>query len=326
MKNIAKTIITSVAFLSAATSMAADLSLANFMSPNHPYEAGVFKPFAESVKTATAGEVTVTIYSGGELGTGPKEQYNRAVDGVADFAFALPGYTASHFPTTLLTELPGIISEERGTETLYNNLDYFADEFRRVKLAGIWTNAENVLYTSKKAIRQLEDLKGLKIRAPSKNAGLIIESWGATPVSMPVTEIYNAMQTGVIDGAFIDGTASDSFKLGEVAQYITQGMNSSISVFAILMNRHSFADLSQEQQQAVLKSGREAAFAANRIQLANAHKALETFGSTPGKELITLSPEAKAAFDTASESVIEAIMSKENDSDAVRFILALQGK
>ncbi|WP_250637308.1 hypothetical protein [Salipiger sp. CCB-MM3] len=64
-------------------------------------------------------------------------------------------------------------------------------------------------------MRSPADIKGLKIRVPSRNTGLLVEAWGATPVSMPVSEIYNAMQTGVIDGAMIDTTATRAFRLAK---------------------------------------------------------------------------------------------------------------
>ena len=92
--------------LLAAPSLAQDLKFANYMAPTHPYVASTFEPFAKSVTDQSNGAVKVKLYNGGELGAGPAEQYARAVDGVAEFAISLPGYTASTFPKTLLTELP----------------------------------------------------------------------------------------------------------------------------------------------------------------------------------------------------------------------------
>lgn len=327
MKSILKNLfcVSTLALTAMQPAAAVDLNLANFMSPNHAYEKGVFQKFADDVSNKTNGDVHVSIFSGGELGAGPVQQYDRVVDGVADLVFALPGYTAANFPVTLLTELPGLIPEATGTELLLANKDLLAKEYRRVKLVGIWTNAQNAIYTSKKPVRSLADMKGLKIRVPSRNAGLVIESWGATPVSMPSTEIYNAMQTGVIDGAFIDGTATDSFRLAEVTQYITTGMNSSISVFAMLMNRDSFKDLSKSQQEAVLEAGQQASVAANQIQLANAYKGLENFSTLPDKEWIQLSDEQALAFNEASVTVIQRLLDEQKNVDADRFVTALQG-
>ncbi|GLO70894.1 hypothetical protein MACH17_24110 [Phaeobacter inhibens] len=103
---------------------AADLKLADFQPSTHPYVAKVYEPFAEEIANATGGDVTVSVYMGRELGPGPAEQYNRAVDGVADITFGLPGYTAANFPKTLLTELPGVLAAETGTERVLANMDH----------------------------------------------------------------------------------------------------------------------------------------------------------------------------------------------------------
>lgn len=327
MKIIIKTLLKYTALamalvLSSHNAMAVDLKLANFMSSNHPYHK-LFESFADKVAKATDGKVTVTVFSGGELGPGPVEQYNRVVDGVADLAVGLPGYTASNFPKTLLTELPGVITSEKGTEQILNNIDMLNKEYRRVKLIGLWTNAPNAIYTREKAVRSLEDMKGLKIRVPSRNAGLIVKSWGATPVSMPVPEIYNSMQTGVIDGAFIDGTGTYAFRLSEVTKYITTGMNTSISSFFMLMNRDSFADLSEDQQKAMVAVGKQLSKEANALQLAGAEKGLADFGQAQGKKLIKLSPDAADAFNTVSSPVVDKVIGESKGIDAAAFIQSL---
>jgi TRAP-type C4-dicarboxylate transport system substrate-binding protein len=299
--------------LTASAALAEDLKLADFQPPTHFIVDTTYKPFADTIAAATNGEVSVTYYMGGELGPGPKEQYNRTVEGVADIAFGLPGYTASNFPTTLLTELPGVIDAATGTQKVQDNLDILAKEYRRVALVGLWNNAPNMLLMAEKSVASMEDLKGLKIRVPSRNAGLVVEAWGATPVSMPAPAIYNAMQTGVIDGAMIDATTLKSFKLAEVTKSITTGMKSTISSFFLIMNRDSFNDLSADQQKAVLDAGRTASLNSNQKWLQVADKALADFRATDGKEVITLSDAEAAKFNAASAPVVEKVIA---DADA----------
>ena len=294
--------------VTASAVQAAELKFANYMAPNHPYVAGAFDPFAAKVAAATGGALTIRVYNGGELGAGAADQYSRVVDGVAEFAFGLPGLTSATFPLTLLTELPGVITEAEGTATIWKNIDLFRPEFERVQLVGLWSNAQNILFTRDKAVRTPADVAGLKIRVPSRNAGLVVESWGGSPVSMPVNEIYNAMQTGVIDGAMIDGTATMSFKLGEVANFLTVGMNSTISPFFIIMNLDAYDALPADQQQAVLTAGQEISAIGNRIQLAEAARGIDMFGTLAGRELIRLTAEEAAAFNTLSAPVVAAVV------------------
>lgn len=316
------TALTAAATLTAGTATAEDLKFANFMPPMHPYVAGAFQPFADMVSEATGGDVTVTIYSGGELGPGPVEQYSRVVDGVAELAVSLPGYTASQFPLTLTAELPGVLNEATGTADLWANIDLLADEYRRVKLVSLWSSAGNVLYMRDVAVDSPDDLEGLKIRVPSRNAGAVIEAWGATPVSMPVTEIYNAMQTGVIDGAYIDTTATRAFRLGEVANYLTYGMDTTNSPFFILMNRDAFNDLSDADQAAVLEAGEKASLLANETQLAAAAGGLAAFAEAEGKQVIELTAEQAEAFNALSAPVREKAVA-ETGGNAAALVDAL---
>ena len=304
---------------------AQELKFANYMAPTHPYVAGAFAPMAAKVAQATGGAVTVKVYNGGELGAGPADQYARVLDGVAELAVGLPGYTAANFPLTLLSELPGVLTEAEGTATLWKNIDLLAPEFERVKLVSLWSNAQNILYTRDKAVRTPADVKGMKIRVPSRNAGLIVEAWGGTPVSMPVSEIYNAMQTGVIDGAMIDGTATMAFKLGEVANFLTVGMDTTISPFFILMNRDAFDGLSAEHQAALKAVGREVSDLGNKVQLTEAAKGIEAFGAMKGKELIRLTADEAAAFNTLSAPVVDAVVA-ETGGNAQAVIKALRGR
>lgn len=317
-------IATAALAFAASGAMAEDLSFANFMPAGHPYVAGAFQPFADMVSEKTGGAVTVKLYNGGELGPGPVEQYNRAVDGVADFAVSLPGYTASSFPETLIAELPGVVTTETGTADIWDNIDLFKDEFRRVQLVSLWSSAPNVLYSRDVAIHSPEDVKGMNIRVPSRNAGLQVEAWGGNPVSMPVTDIYNAMQTGVIDAAMIDTTATRAFRLGEVAKYLTLGFDATNSPFFIVMNRDAFRSLSDDEQAAVLEAGREASGLANATQLSVAEAGIAAFAELGG-QVIELSPEEAAAFDALSAPVVDKVVA-EVGGNAQAIVAALSGQ
>lgn len=314
--------------LAGAAASAEELKFANFLAGGHPYTAGTFQPFADMVAEKSGGDVTVRLYNGGELGAGPVEQYSRALDGVADMAVSLPGYTASTFPITLLAELPGVLDEATGTQTIWDNIDLFKSEYRRVELVALWSSAKNYLFSRDTAVRSLDDVKGLKIRVPSRSTGLMVEAWGATPVSMPVSEIYNSMQTGVIDAALIDGTGVNAFKLGEVAKYLTVGIESTNSPFFIVMNRDAFRALSDEGQQAVLEAGKEASLLGQQTQLTVAEKGIASFADMEGHEVITPEGDALEAFNAASESIVATVIADvaAEGVDAQAVVDALKGE
>ena len=156
----------------------------------------------------------------------------------------------------------------------------------------------------------------------------MVEAWGATPVSMPVSDIYNAMQTGVIDAALIDGTGVNAFKLGEVAKYLTVGIESTNSPFFIVMNRDAFRALSDEDQQAVLEAGKEASLLGQQTQLTVAEKGIASFAEMEGHEVITPEGDALAAFNAASESIVPTVIADvaAEGVDAQAVVDALKGE
>jgi TRAP-type transport system periplasmic protein len=313
-------------FFLPSISQADELKFAHFMSTKYKLHEGVFLPFAQELQQATDGVLSVRVYPGGELGAGPAKQYDRAVDGIAELVFGLPGYTASQFPLTLLVELPGVVpSEDRATAALWNNIELLDREYRRVKLVSLWNNPAGAIFTRDKPIRSIDDLKGLKIRVPSRNGGKVIEAWGAAPVSMPITDVYNALQTGVIDGVLVDPSVVKSFKLGEVARYMTTGMKSTLTPQFVLMNRDAWKDLTTEQQAALDKlAGANMAEKARRMQVAEAVEGIKAF-TEAGNEVIELSASEVARFDAASAQLVKSVVA-ELEADgrkAAGFVQAL---
>jgi TRAP-type C4-dicarboxylate transport system substrate-binding protein len=100
-------------------------------------------------------------------------------------------------------------------------------------------------------------------------------------------------------------------------------MDTTISPFFIVMNRDAFDALTSEQQAAVLKVGEEISVTGNEVQLAEAAKGIAAFGATEGKELITLTPEAAAAFNALSAPVVAAVVA-ETGGDAQAVVDALK--
>jgi TRAP-type C4-dicarboxylate transport system substrate-binding protein len=145
---------------------------------------------------------------------------------------------------------------------------------------------------------------------------------------MPAPEIYNAMQTGVLDGAMIDATTLGAFKLAEVTTYITTGMDSTISDFFIVMNRDLFESLDETAQAAILDAGKAASHNGHAAWNGVAGGALESFAATEGKEVITLSDDEAAKFNAASTAAVEQILADaEAEGLAARaFVEALQAE
>ena len=298
-------------FAMGAMAQADELKLAHFSSTKYHLHNEMFLPLADKIAEATGGDTTIRVYPGGELGKGPVKQYDRVLDGVADIVYALPGYTASQFKKTLLVELPGVVpGNEDITKKIWANIDLLDKEFRRTKLLGLWSAEPAKLLMAEKKIEKLSDLAGLKIRVPSKNTGRVIEAWGATAVSMPITEVYQSLETGVVDGVLVDTSVLTSFKLGEVVKYVTTGMDGSNSLFMLVMNRDSWEGLDAETQAKLDgMTGAEMSQGGHVTMSTSGVKALEKW-EAEGGEVVRLSPEAAAEFDAASAKLAEALIAE----------------
>lgn len=98
----------SAALALVAPAAAQELSLAYFMGPGHPENAGVFTPFGEWLEEASRGAVNVRQHPSGALNGSPPDQYSVLLDSFADIVFALPTHTADVFPMTNGLAIPGI--------------------------------------------------------------------------------------------------------------------------------------------------------------------------------------------------------------------------
>ena len=311
MKILKSLLVGAAALAISGTAFADEMKLAHFSSTKYHLHNEMFLPLAEQIKEATGGATTIRVYPGGELGKGPVKQYDRVLDGVADIVYALPGYTAAQFKKTLLVELPGVVpGNEDITKKMWSNIDIIGDEFRRTKLLGLWSAEPAKLLMAEKKVEKMSDLAGLKIRVPSKNTGRVIEAWGATAVSMPITQVYQALDTGVVDGVLVDTSVLTSFKLGEVVKYVTTGMDGSNSLFMLVMNRDSWKSLDADTQ-AKLEgmTGADMSQGGHVTMSTAGVKALEKWEAAGG-EVIRLAPEQAAEFDTASAKLATSLIAE----------------
>ena len=270
---------------------AGELKLAHFMSPKHPMDRFLMRPWSKELDKLSSSALTVRIYPGGALGKGPVAQFKRAVDGVADITFGLPGFTSKLFPRTGIIELPGMATDAvDAANKMWDAFELLKPEWRRVEVLALWTNERQVLMTREKPIRTVADMKDLKFRVPSKAQGEAIKALGAVPVFMPINRVYNALNTGVIDGVMTGPSTVGSFKFDEVAKYFTTGLPLGRSPFFLVMNKRTWNGLSADHKALVKKTtGRALSIKGSKFYIRAGNKGLEKVKKSPKHEVITLS-------------------------------------
>lgn len=299
---------------------AQELKFANFSAPTHTITASVIEPLNKALSDATGGEVTMRGYHGGELGSGPADQYVRVVQGVADSSWGLPGYTSSQFLKTMIAEMPGALPlDQPAYPALWRAFpDYLASEFPATVPLALWGSEPNIFIMKSAQIRTPADIAGLKIRVAGATAGDAIEALGGTPVQMPMTQVYNGLQTGLIDGAISGASTLSDFKLDEVADSYTLGANMGRLVFFTVMSQSAYDGLSADAKAGLDSvAGETLSKSAEDAWMATADAAVEAARADDRNVVIDLTPEEIAAFDAVLAPVTDAYVSEVGGADAL---------
>ncbi len=295
--------------LMAMPAVAAELKVASFTPAGHTVTESVLNKFKAGVEGAS--DLKVQVFLGGELGAGPVEQYVRVVQGVADAAWGLQGYTSTQFPRSMLVELPGMVPEgESGAEKIWAAYDdHLAGEFPGAKPLALWVSELNSIIMRDKEIRTPDDLKGLKIRVAGAVAAEAVTALGAVPVQMPIFEVYNALQTGLIDGVITGASAIADFKLHEVANAYTVGAPLGRISFYFVMSQASYDALSDEQKAAVdAASGLDLSLSGENAWQAKATAMLDTLRGDASKTVIDLTAEQADAFGAVTLAISDKVI------------------
>lgn len=270
---------------------AQELRLSTFVPPVHVIYREILTPWSQEVAKATNGEVKVTLYPSMQLGGKPPELFRQAKEGVVDLVFTLPGYTSPAFPRTQMIELPGLKPDGiAATNMMWDLLDpYLAPEYEGTEVIALWGAEDAGLISRGKPIRSLDDLKGMRMRAPSAAQARQLEVMGAVPIAMPITEVYQSLERGVIDGAMLPFSTIPDFRLGEVGRaYTIAGPLFGRSSFLVAMNRKKYDSLSPGARAAIDRlSGRSLSLKATEVYLKRSTEGVE---SVRGKaEVVQLS-------------------------------------
>lgn len=231
-----------------------ELKFGSIFAPDHVQNKDTFSTFKDEVEELTDGRVTFQVHPGGALGEAD-EALDNITTGMMDLGGSLQGYNAGKFDTHSVLHLP-FLAGGSGKELsivaqkLYDEFPEIQEEYSDVK--PLWVHAADpyAIITKGKEVKTFEDVKGLKLRTPSVEAGEMIESWGATPVSISAPEIYDAMQKGVIDGGVLPIAAIKDFNIPDIVDHVAIG-NFNTSLFYVLANKNSWEKISVKDQKLI---------------------------------------------------------------------------
>ena len=240
-------------FMSPVTAEAASVKLtySNFFPPGH-IQSKLAESWCKEVEKRTNGQVVVEYFPGGTL-TKARQIYDGVVEGLSDVGFSVLAYTRGRFPEMAAVDLPlGYTSGMVATKVInavYK--EFMPKELMDTQVMYLHAHGPGLINTKSKAVRKMEDRKGLKFRAHGTSA-LVVKALGGTPVSKPMPETYQMLQKGVVDGAAYPFEANKGWKLGEVTRFCTADFSAAYTTsFFVVMNKAKWNAISAANQKII---------------------------------------------------------------------------
>lgn len=233
------------------------LKVAHFLPSNSNINENIIIPWCKKINKESDGKLKCQIYPSMQLGGTPGQLFDQVRDGVADIVWTAPGYQAGRFSKSEVFELPFMVKKaETASPAVWEFIQKNSlDEFKGSKLIFTHTTDGYPFHLGKKSVKSLEDLKGLKIRTPTRLAARTIAALGGVPVQMPAPSVPEGIAKGVVDGAIYPWADASALKLQEICKTHTEtgpghaSINNTLLVFA--MNQAKYNMLSPEMKKVI---------------------------------------------------------------------------
>ncbi|MBI2318762.1 MAG: TRAP transporter substrate-binding protein DctP [Betaproteobacteria bacterium] len=254
-------------FIAAAVSGSA-LAATTTLKASHQFPGGrgdvrdeMVQIIAREAKAAGV-ELEIQVYPGASLFK-PNEQWNALVIGQLDISSFPLDYASGKVRAFGATLMPGLVRSHDRAQRL-NDSKFMKEIKAKIDKAGVIVLADawlaGAVASKKGCIRSPADMKGLKIRSAGPTFAAMWQKAGASIVSIPSNEVYNALQTGVAEATDTSTGSFVSFRLYEQVKCITApGDNALWFMYEpVLMSKKSFGKLNKRQQDVLVKAGKKA--------------------------------------------------------------------
>jgi len=213
--------------------------------------------FKQRVEAETNGEVKISLYPGGELYS-HKDAPRVIPSGAVEMAICYPGHLGGLNPlayfAAMYFAIPTLDAWEKSAEPILSIWDKSFNKNNIKIIAPIYYGA-SAFASRKKLIRTPEDLRGLRMRGPTKAHIMCIRAWGAVGVSLAAAEVYDALAKGSIDGCVTGWSTFYTRGLYQAANYFSGPTYQSI--WLLVMNLRTWNTLTEEQQKIISAAGNE---------------------------------------------------------------------
>lgn len=228
------------------------LKVHHFLPSNSTVQKQLIEPWCAKLSAESDGRLKCQIYPSMQLGGSPPQLFDQAKDGIADIVWTLPTYQAGRFLKSEVFELPFMTKNSAGSsEAFWEYVQRHAlDEYRGLHLLAAHVHDGSHVHTIAKVIKTMEDLRGLKLRAPSRIGAKALAALGAVPIQMPIPQVPESLAKNVIDGLSTPWEVMPTLKLEEIATKHTETppgrAKLSNAIFILAMNRPRYDSLSAD--------------------------------------------------------------------------------
>jgi TRAP-type transport system periplasmic protein len=237
--------------LSHAAEKVVTLEFASFFPPTDKLSMAL-GAFGKDIETKTNGRVKVNFHPGGTM-VPPHQTFDGVLKEIVDIGETSFAITPGRFPMMEALDLPTEANNSIVMTKLANEFykKFKPKELDAVKVLFLTAPSQQYLHT-KKPVRKLEDLKGMKIRCAGGAVVNLVKALGAVPVVMPASDVYDALKKGVMEGTIVPWAAVGQFKFYEVVDYTTMNLRTSVSsVGMIVMNKAKWNSLPPDVQKTI---------------------------------------------------------------------------
>jgi len=305
------------------------LRMHHFLPPVALAQTKFLAPWAKKVEADSGGRIAIQIFPSMQLGGTAPQLYDQAKDGIVDMVWTLPGYTAGRFPTAEVFELPFIAHKSaavnsRATQEFADN-HLTKTDFKDTKLLCFWTHDDGLIHSNKQ-VKTLDDLKGQKLRFPTRYAGEGLKAAGVNTVGMPVPQVPESLAQRVIDGAVVPWEVVPAIKLQELTKFHTEIPGSPtfyVATFLLVMNTAKYESLPADLKAAIDKNaGAPAAEMAGKVWEETSDGVEEMVRKRSGNTITMLPEEDKEKWMKLTQPVHESWLAamKEKGQDGTKLM------
>jgi len=230
-----------------------ELKVTTFQPPLHK-SVEMLKNWGDLIAKETGGKVKFILYPGATLAK-PKDTYQATVTGIADMCWGFAGYTPGRFHLSEVVIQPlGFKNAEHGSRVMWDLYQKFPEiraEWKDTHMLWLSPSVHRQIH-SKSPVRNIADLKGLKIRVPGTEAPHV-KALGGVPVSIPGPEVYLSLERGIIDADFHPWETAYSYKWYEVAKYHAKADLYLAGLFLCTMNLNTWNKLPADVKKVIDK-------------------------------------------------------------------------